>query len=144
MNVLDIVGQLFKPAAELIDAMHTSDEEKLNAKAKLSVIQGNIMSTALQYEAAQFEAKKEIIVAEAKSESWLTRNWRPMVMLACMASVMAYWFGLTPEDVPHLTEDVIMSMFNLVKIGVGGYIVGRSAEKIAPGVLDVFKKKDKR
>lgn len=144
MSVLNLIEQVFEPAVKLIDEMHTSDEEKLSAKAKLSVIQGNVISNALAYEQAQFEAKKEIIVAEANSESFLTRNWRPITMLMCMFSVMAYWFGLTPKDVPHLTPEVIDSMFTLVQIGVGGYIVGRSAEKVAPSVVNALKQKDKR
>ena len=60
-------------------------------------------------------------------------------MLAFVVAILAYWFGLTPEGVP---EEAVMQMFALVKIGLGGYVVGRSAEKIVPGVLTAFKKKE--
>ena len=46
--------------------------------------------------------------------------------------------SLTPDTLP---ESAAMSVFDLIKIGLGGYVVGRSAEKIAPSVIDAIKKK---
>lgn len=139
MNVLKLISSIFKPAADLIDSVHTSEDEKLAAKTQLMLIQSQAVQDALEYETAQLNARKEIILAETKSESWLTRNWRPMTMLAFVVSVMGYWFGLTPDTLP---EAAVLSMFNLVKIGLGGYVVGRSAEKVAPSIVDALKKKD--
>jgi hypothetical protein len=51
---------------------------------------------------------------------------------------MAYWFGLTPSDLP---QDSVDEMFQLVKIGLGGYVVGRSGEKIATQVAEVYRAK---
>ena len=43
MNVLGLVGQIFKPAMEMIDNVHTSEEEKLTKKAQLLELQkGNV------------------------------------------------------------------------------------------------------
>ena len=60
-------------------------------------------------------------------------------MLAFVAAILAYWFGLTPDTLP---PDAINEMFLLVQIGLGGYVVGRSAEKIVPGMVEAFKKKE--
>ncbi len=68
-----------------------------------------------------------IIMAEVQGESWLQRNWRPALMVWFAILVGAYWFGFTPEN---LSEAQIENLFQLVQIGVGGYIVGRSGEKI--------------
>jgi hypothetical protein len=141
LSILNLIGQIFKPAAELIDEMHTSEDEKLAAKTKLMALENEITSKAIGLAEIELKAKEAIVVAEANSASWLTRNWRPMVMLAFTACIMAFWFGLTP-DTPQLTEDVILSMYGLVKIGVGGYIVSRGAEKIVPGVVGALKKKE--
>ena len=35
MNILSFIGEIFKPAAKLIDDLHTSDEEKLTLKINL-------------------------------------------------------------------------------------------------------------
>ena len=42
--------------------------------------------------------------------------------------VVAHWFGVTAPNIP---ESVQNSLLNIVMIGVGGYVVGRSCEKIA-------------
>lgn len=139
MNLLSIVGELFKPAAELIDNIHTSEEERLNAKGRLLKTQTAFLESALEFETKALEAKSTIIVAEAKSEHVITAIWRPVTMLAFVGAILAYWFGLTPDDVP---EEAVLAMFSLVKIGLGGYVVGRSAEKLVPGVLTALKKRD--
>lgn len=139
MNVLSLIGQIFKPAAELIDNLHTSEEEKLQQKAILLQLQTDFLVQGLQYEQEQLEAKTAIVMAEAKSEHWLTSTWRPVTMLAFVAAILGYWFGLTPAT---LTPEAVDNMFALVKIGLGGYVVGRSAEKLVPGLVDAFKKKE--
>ena len=140
MSMLDVVGQLFKPAADLIDSVHTSTEEKLTAKAQMLEVQTRFLSHALDFESKALESKAAIIMAEAKSESWITRSWRPITMLAFVAAILAYWFGLTPDSIPASAVD---SMFTLVQIGLGGYVVSRGAEKIVPSVVEAFKSKEK-
>lgn len=139
MNVLSLIGQIFKPAMDMIDNVHTSTEEKLQQKAQLLQLQSDFLIQGLNYEQEQLKAKAEIITAEAKSEHWITATWRPITMLAFVAAILAYWFGLTPDTIP---PDAIDEMFLLVQIGLGGYVVGRSAEKIVPGMVDAFKKKE--
>ena len=140
MNVLNLIGQIFKPATELIDNLHTSEEEKLQQKAVLLQLQTDFLIQGLQYEEEQMKQKAAIISAEAKSESWITRSWRPITMLAFVAATMAYWFGLTPDDLP---PEAVESMFFLVQIGVGGYVTGRSLEKVVPAAVSAFKEKEK-
>lgn len=69
-----------------------------------------------------------IIANEARSESWLTRTWRPLVMMICVSMIVAAWFGYIPS---HMPPGMVDNLFDLVKIGLGGYIGGRSLEKIA-------------
>lgn len=93
-------------------------------------------------EKARIQARSDVVQAETKSESWLPRNWRPLTMLAFVGMIAGYWFGLTPE----LPETAIADMFGLVKLGLGGYVFGRSAEKITKevsgsGMLDKLKRK---
>ena len=60
-------------------------------------------------------------------------------MLTFVAIVMMRWFGLT-VDVPESVEVELMS---LIKIGLGGYVAGRSVEKvteIASGALKDYAK----
>lgn len=140
MSLLSLVKDIFKPAADLIDALHTSTEEKLNAKATMLEIQVGFLEHALDFETKALEAQQAIIIAEAQSQSWLTRNWRPMTMIAFVVAIMSYWFGLTPDSLP---EEAVAAMFKLVQIGIGGYIASRGAEKIAVGIVGALKKKER-
>ena len=42
--------------------------------------------------------------------------------------VVEHWFGFTAQNIP---ESVQNSLLNIVMVGVGGYVAGRSAEKVA-------------
>ena len=77
-------------------------------------------------EAEELKAASSVILAEVQGESWLQRNWRPILMLWFAGLVGGYWFGFTPEN---LSPEAVEGLFLLVQIGIGGYIVGRSAEK---------------
>ena len=80
-----------------------------------------------QLEQTRLEVRGQAVQAEAKGESWLQRNWRPLTMVWFSFLVGAYWFGYTPEK---LSDAAVLSLFGLIKLGLGGYVIGRSAEKI--------------
>ncbi len=77
------------------------------------------------------------ILAEARGESWLQRNWRPMVAV-CFAGIVVFyalvlpiavdWFGANPVRIGDKLLEWIMQA---VMVCLGGYIGGRSLEKIA-------------
>lgn len=138
MNVLSLIGQIFKPAVELVDSMHTSTEEKLSKKAELLQMQTAFLIHGLEYEQAQLKAQADIVQAEAKSEHWLTAVWRPITMLTFVALLVATWLGWTAD----IAMELQLQLMSIVKIGLGGYVVGRSAEKVAVPLVDAFKKKE--
>lgn len=82
---------------------------------------------AMKADAGELKAATDIILAEAKGESWLQRNWRPVLMLWFAGLVGAHWLGFTP---PNLPESVVNSLLDIVQVGIGGYVLGRSGEKI--------------
>ena len=97
-----------------------------------------ITNVFVKHEADIIKEQSANIRAEVASKSWLARNWRPITMLTFLGLVAAHWLGYTAENV---TEAEVLSMMDLIKIGLGGYVVGRSAEKIAPMVIEGLKKK---
>lgn len=93
---------------------------------------------ALMQQAQAIEiAAADVVKAEAQSEHWLTANWRPITMLIFVGLVVARWFGYSA---PGITEAEYLSLYDLIKIGLGGYVVGRSAEKIVPAVVAALRK----
>lgn len=135
MNVLSLIGQIFKPAADLIDNLHTSEEEKLQQKAILLQMQTDFLVQGLNYEQAQLEAKAAIITAEAKSSNLLVSSWRPITMLTFLVLVVCDSFG-------WLANPLAEQAWTLLQIGLGGYVVGRSVEKVVPAVTEAMKKKE--
>ena len=123
MNWFSLVGSIFKPAADLIDNLHTSEEEKLTFKQQMFEIQTKAFMEAEKYESQLLDAKKTIITAEAQSQSALARNWRPITMLTFLALVVGDSLGL-------LASPLAPEAWTLLQIGLGGYVVGRSAEKV--------------
>ncbi|MGY0555394.1 3TM-type holin [Vreelandella sp. 2A-K22] len=74
----------------------------------------------------------KVILAEAAGESWLQRNWRPILMLTIVAIVannyliapyLSAMFGV------GLTLPLPEALWNLMTLGVGGYIAGQTAER---------------
>ena len=122
MNWFGLVGSIFKPAAELIDNLHTSDEERLKIKQAMFELQIEAFNKAEAYESELLKAKSTIITAEAQSQSWIARNWRPITMLTFLVLVVGDSFGL-------LATPLADEAWTLLQIGLGGYVVGRSAEK---------------
>lgn len=98
--------------------------------------------------ATREQAVAQVIAAEAASGYWLSAVWRPLLMLCLTGLVGAYCFGwVTPNLMQDMPEHaMITQLFELLKIGVCGYMPLRSVEKIIDkltlsGVLDKLIKK---
>ena len=64
MNILSFIGEIFKPAADLIDNLHTSTEEKLTLKNQMAVIQNDMHSKIIDYETKLLASKTSIMIFE--------------------------------------------------------------------------------
>ena len=104
-----------------------------NQKAQIAAA---IMQEAMAQGAALDMAAADIIKAEATSGGWLTRSWRPIVMLTFTALIVLRWLGWSA---PALGEAEVLELWAIVKIGLGGYIIGRSGEKMVPAIADAVK-----
>ena len=114
-------GGVIKQIGDVIDNLFTSDEERANAKIK-------VLEVLKQQQLELQKLQTEIIVAEAKG-NWLQRSWRPILMLSFGFIVIYVKFAAPLFDlkIPELENE----FWDLLQIGIGGYVVGRSAEKIA-------------
>jgi hypothetical protein len=104
---------------------------------KAQELQQQLQLALMQQASALEAAAADIVKTEAASEHWLAACWRPIVMLTFASLIVARWFGLTA---PGITEAVELQLWEIVKIGLGGYTLARSAEKIVPQVAAVMKR----
>ena len=133
----DLFAGLVKPVTGLISEAIEYKDKKNEIAFKVQQLMDDASARATEMAKAELEQKASIIRAEATGHSWLQRNWRPMMMLWLAFILGMYWFGYTP---PNLSQDTINHLFDLLKLGIGGYVAGRSAEKIVPGVIQALKK----
>ena len=114
------IGGVFTSAREAITGEKIKDPQKqLDALDKL--------------EAATLDARSAVLVAEAKSEHFIVAAWRPITMLV-FVFIIANNYILVPyaTTIGYIvpTLEIPQDMWQLLQIGLGGYIVGRSGEKM--------------
>lgn len=119
-----MIQALLGPIAGLIGK---AIDKAVPDKDQANQLKADITTQAMSMADAELKGAVQIITAEATGDSWLQRNWRPVLMLWFAALVGAHWLGFTPEN---MDSDVVQSLLDIVQVGIGGYVVGRSGEKI--------------
>ena len=116
-------AELVKGVGGVIDSLHTSKEEKLEAERKIKELMANY----------EVEMEKNITnrwQADLKSDSWLGKNVRPLVMVFLIVCTMLLIF----IDAGALNFEVKSSWVDLLQLVlitvIGAYFGGRSIEKV--------------
>ena len=116
-------ADLVKGVGGVIDDLHTSEEEKLAAEQKIKEIIANY----------EVEMEKNITSrweADLKSDSWLSKNVRPMVLIFLIVCTMLLIF-IDAGAIKFNVKDSYIDLLQLVLITViGAYFGGRSLEKV--------------
>ena len=116
-------AELVKGVGGVIDNLHTSKEEKLEAERKIKEIIAN----------HEIEMEKNITSrweADLKSDSWLSKNVRPLVMIFLIVCTMLLIFidaGAINFEVKSSWVDLLQLVLITV---IGAYFGGRSLEKV--------------
>ena len=120
-------GLIGDVAGKLLEKIFPDKAERDKARALLLAEENAAFFKELELQAS-------VVVAEAKSQYWLTANWRPLMMMI-FGTIVANNYILYPylslfwDAAPAL--ELPPDMWQVIKIGLGGYVVGRSGEKIA-------------
>jgi hypothetical protein len=116
-------GDLIKSVGGVVDSLHTSKEEKLEAERKIKELIANY----------EIEMEKNITSrweADLKSDSWLSKNVRPMVLIFLIVCTMLLIF-IDAGTISFNVKDSYVDLLQLVLITViGAYFGGRSLEKV--------------
>ena len=129
-----LIGLLIGPITDILKRVIPDADARAAA-------QEEITKTIIDNEAAFMNAARDVIVAEAGG-NWFVSAWRPTLMYLLM--VLIVWlvvfcpmFGLTDATLKSV-QGIPAQFWNLLIIGMGGYIAARSGEKI---VSTIFKDK---
>jgi hypothetical protein len=124
------------PVLDIIDKLVADADLKEKLKAELK-------GKLLEREQALIAARQSVVLAELNSESAITRSWRPILMFVLMGFLL--FFGLIvplielglghPVPVEPRLDRIPEPAWNLLTLGLGGYVGGRTVEKVALGWL---------
>jgi len=116
-------AELVKGVGGVIDNLHTSKEEKLEAEKK-------IKDMIMGYEAEMQKQVTERWAMDMKSDSWLSKNIRPLVLIFLVVSTVLLVFidaGVIAFEVKASWVDLLQLVLITV---IGAYFGGRSLEKV--------------
>lgn len=128
------VGGLLESINGILGKFITDPAQKIQATLELTKAQNDLTMKLAELDAQNYQAQRDVIVAEAKSDSWITRNWRPLVALGFSAHVFVIvWTGGVLNG-HTLSPQFVADMMSTVKLCLGGYYIGRTVEKAGPDV----------
>ena len=116
-------GELIKNVGGVIDNLHTSKEEKLESERK-------IKDMIMGYEAEMQKQVTERWGMDMKSDSWLSKNIRPLTLMFLVISTVLMIFidaGVIAFEVKSSWVDLLQLVLITV---IGAYFGGRSLEKV--------------
>ena len=120
-----VITGLFEIGKGLISKWFPDPEEASKREAELSIM-------LINQELEVFKTQAHVISTESRSEHFLVSAWRPITMLV-FVFIIANNYILAPYIVLFFDVDISLElppdMWDLLKIGLGGYVVGRSSEK---------------
>jgi len=131
LSAIPILGKVVEGGLDIVDDMVEDKDQANKLKAE---IKKQIEAQAHKERNALIQEQGKIVTAEVQGESWLQRNWRPLLMLIVIVIIannyvlVPYLGAFFPENI-HILE-LPKGLWAMLNIGVGGYVGGRSAEKI--------------
>ena len=116
-------AELVKGVGGVIDNLHTSKEEKLEAERKIKELVSS-------YEVEMEKNITERWKMDMASDSWLSKNIRPLVLVFLVVSTVLLIF-IDAGAINFIVQDKWTDLLQLVLITViGAYFGGRSLEKV--------------
>jgi len=125
-----LIPALAPIVGQIVGSLFPDPTEKAKAEAEA-------MRQLLAHQGEIEAAAAKIIQTEAASTHWLAANWRPLTMITFTALIVARWMGWVA---PNLSEAEYLKLWSIIEFGLGGYVVGRSVEKIAPSIASAMKR----
>lgn len=126
-------GDLLDGVRGIIDEVDTNKKEEMTARNELAKIERQFYEKMASAREEIVKQQAKTVRAEIHSEHWLAANIRPLTLLtfllvALYAGIFAPIFGLPAPMLNEIPERA----WTVIMVGLGGYIGGRTAEKVIP------------
>ena len=137
-----MIGGLIKIlSGPIVDSVTKVWTAKINKEVTEQELRADVAAAVVAALSSIPEHQASVLIAEAKGESWLQRNWRPMTgallgvtvfFYAVVAPIAVDWFGAPPVRIGDLLFEWVFTAL----LGFGSvYAGGRTLEKIADKVV---------
>ena len=110
----------------VLDKCITTADDRLKAKE-------GIMNVITDYSKSLVSSARDVLVVELQG-NWLQKSWRPILMLAFGFIIVYEYFISSIFNLPK--SNLPDKFWTLLEIGMGGYVIGRTAEKVADSVTN--------
>ncbi len=129
-----LAGPLVDAVVSILRSMEQREISRAQVRAE---VRKAVLAALKDMENDLVAARRDVLLADLRGQSRLQRLWRPVVALTAF---FTYWYVIAV--IPHLVswgwmtpprfgERGLENLFWLTTVCVGGYITGRTAEKIA-------------
>lgn len=120
-------------AKTVLPSVFSTVDRVISGKEEAEKLKQEVQLALMASENEWKKSASDVIKAEASSESWLARNWRPITML-CFTAIIFNNYLLFPYmslfGFPATMLDIPEGMWSLLTMGLSGYVVSRGAEKL--------------
>ena len=137
-KLVEAVSGLVDNVGKAFDGNFANKEEILQKKSE-------ILEKVRALQSLIIEAQKYLLALELQG-NWLQRSWRPILML-CFGFIVMYAYFIQPAFLPNavpIRNDLNDNFWELLKLGIGGYVIGRTGEKVMKLAGEAYKTRRER
>ena len=125
--------QMLGAVAPLAKILFNTIEKAVPDKDLQAKLKAELQTQLLQSHTEELKAAASIIEAEAKA-GWFASSWRPLLMYV-LIFILVWNYVIGPVIKIFMgaviTFELPGDVWSLLQIGLGGYVLGRSAESVA-------------
>jgi hypothetical protein len=134
-DIGSVVSDVVDSIGDAADDLFTSEKERKKAERLMKKVEVGLEEQLLEVKQQLIKQRGSVLEKEVQGESWYQRAWRPFTMVIFVGVIVAHWFGVAGT---HLDPEIQTWLYKVIQLGLGGYVFGRSAEKIAPYARDAM------
>lgn len=135
---------IIQAVAPLAKILFNTVDKAVADKDLAAKLKADLQTQMLQSHSQELTAAARVIEAEAKA-GWFASSWRPLLMYV-LIFILIWNYVLGPVILFFFKASITITLpgdvWTLLQIGLGGYVVGRSAESVARTMANRPQSKD--
>ena len=135
---------IIQAVAPLAKILFNTVDKAVADKDLAAKLKADLQTQMLQSHTQELQAAARVIEAEAKA-GWFASSWRPLLMYV-LIFILIWNYVLGPVILFFFKASITITLpgdvWTLLQIGLGGYVVGRSAESVARTMANKPQQKD--